>query len=105
MGLEQVKRKPFMELMKKLREAKKAPGTKEDKKKATSTLDVDIHKLLGAEYKRYRAVQGAVNALHANSAKKTASASVSALPPPPPLATMLPGSKGKKKTKKPSTTV
>ena len=94
-----------MELMKKLREAKKATGTKEEKKKTTSSLDVDIHKLLGADYKRYRAVQGAVTAMHATKKAATTAGS----PPPPPPAVSLPGKKKKsaasKKVGKPSTTV
>ena len=55
-SLTQEKRKPFMELMKRLRSAKAASvGNKEEKKKALTSLDADIHKLLGNEYKRYRA--------------------------------------------------
>lgn len=79
--------------MKKLRDAKKVTGTKEDKKKSTTTIDADIHKLLGTEYKRYRAVHAAVNAVHA--AKKAGG-----MPPPPPppimTSTKLPGAKKKK---------
>lgn len=81
-SLSQDKKKPFMEvphgplaqarrclrsltllggvraqLMKKLRGAKVAPGSKDEKKKSMVGLDVEIHKLLGSEYKRYRSVQ------------------------------------------------
>ena len=107
-------RKPFMELMKRLREARKAPGSKDEKRKIASATDAEIHKLLGAEYKRYRAVQSAVSALHAKDGGKN-TASTATLSPPPPRAskyltydanrglhiessaTALPGSKGKKK--------
>ena len=52
------KKKPFMELMKKLRGVRNATtGSKEDKKKQATQLDLDIHKTLGTEYKRYRSVQ------------------------------------------------
>lgn len=88
------------QLMKKLREGKKAPGAKEEKKKTISAIDTDIHKLLGAEYKRYRSVHAAVNALHA--AAREASP-----PPPSPAPVSLPGTKKKKMSKKtagPSTT-
>ena len=106
-------RKPFMELMKRLREARKAPGSKDEKRKIASATDAEIHKLLGAEYKRYRAVQSAVSALHAKDGGKN-TASTATLSPPPPRAskyltydanrglhiessaTALPGSKGKK---------
>merc|ERR1719331_1482146 len=65
-SLPQEKKKPFMELMKRLRTAKAASiGTKEEKKKATTSLDADIHKLLGVDYKRYRSVQHAQKELHA----------------------------------------
>jgi len=109
-SLDQPKRKPFMELMKRLRTAKAATvGTKEEKKKATTSLDADIHKLLGTEYKRYRSVQHAQKELHA--AKKSGSSSSSKVisPPPPggaaaatPTATKpkkakLPGAGSKKK--------
>ena len=108
-------RKPFMELMKRLREARKAPGSKDEKRKIASATDAEIHKLLGAEYKRYRAVQSAVSALHAKDAGGKNTASTATLSPPPPRtskyltydanrglhiensATALPGSKGKKK--------
>jgi len=108
-------RKPFMELMKRLREARKAPGSKDEKRKIASATDAEIHKLLGAEYKRYRAVQSAVSALHAKDGGKNTPASTATLSPPPPKAskyltydanrglhiessaTALPGSKGKKK--------
>ena len=42
--------------MKKLRLSKQATGTKEEKKKATMALDAEIHKVLGPDYKKYRAV-------------------------------------------------
>jgi hypothetical protein len=45
------------QLMKKLRSAKTAQGSKEDKKKVNMELDAGIHKLLGQTYKQYRAVQ------------------------------------------------
>ena len=60
-----------MELMKRLRTAKAASiGTKEEKKKATTSLDADIHKLLGADYKRYRSVQHAQKELHAAGSRR-----------------------------------
>ena len=64
-SLPQEKKKPFMELMKRLRGAKAATvGTKDEKKKAMGALDSDIHKLLGSEYKRYRTVQHAQHEMH-----------------------------------------
>merc|ERR1719267_489266 len=51
-GLPQEKRKPFMELMKKLRLSKQSTGPKEEKKKVTQAIDADIHKLLGEDYKK-----------------------------------------------------
>merc|ERR1719253_1706865 len=64
-SLPQEKKKPFMELMKRLRGAKAASvGTKEEKKKVMGALDSDIHKLLGTEYKRYRTVQHAQHEMH-----------------------------------------
>lgn len=106
-----------MELMKRLRTAKAASiGTKEEKKKATMSLDADIHKLLGADYKRYRSVQHAQKELHAAHKNKSSSSSSSTktvVAPSPPAAattstttstkkkssTKLPGSSSKK-TKK-----
>merc|ERR550514_326226 len=94
-SLAQEKKKPFMELMKRLRSAKSATGaTKEEKKKVTVGLDSDIHKLLGDEYKRYRGVQQEQHKLH--SATKTATTGTApAVSPPAPLikkkATALPG--------------
>mmetsp|Transcript_24558 Transcript_24558/g.62643 ORF Transcript_24558/g.62643 Transcript_24558/m.62643 type:complete len:93 (-) Transcript_24558:497-775(-) len=89
-----------MELMKKLRDAKKATGTKEDKKKVTTGVDVDIHKLLGPDYKKYRSVAGAVKQEHAQ--KKAAT--TAAPPPPPPASSALPGKKAKGGTKKKAST-
>merc|ERR1719473_181591 len=64
-SLPQEKKKPFMELMKRLRGAKSATvGTKDEKKKVMGALDSDIHKLLGTEYKRYRTVQHAQHEMH-----------------------------------------
>jgi hypothetical protein len=61
-SLPQEKKRPFMDLMKRLRSVKNAPvGTtvanKDEKKKVMHAVDGDIHKLLGHEYKRYRTVQ------------------------------------------------
>merc|ERR1719263_1483217 len=56
-SLPQEKKKPFMELMKRLRAAKVSVGpTKEERRKTIVSLDADIHKLLLKDYKRYRAV-------------------------------------------------
>lgn len=104
-----------MELMKRLRTAKAASiGTKEEKKKATTSLDADIHKLLGADYKRYRSVQHAQKELHAakhNKSGSTTSTKTVVTPPAPAAAaspsttstkkksTKLPGSSATKKTK------
>merc|ERR1711998_642957 len=83
-SLPQEKRKPFMELMKRLRGAKAATvGTKEEKKKVMGSLDSDIHKLLGSEYKRYRTVQHAQHEMHTALKKGTPPASTLASPPPP----------------------
>merc|ERR1740125_48428 len=85
-SLPQEKKKPFMELMKRLRTAKAASiGTKEEKKKATTSLDVDIHKLLGADYKRYRSVQHAQKELHAahKTGNKSGSPSTKTVVTPP----------------------
>ena len=69
-----------MELMKRLRSAKAATvGTKEEKKKATTSLDADIHKLLGPEYKRYRSVQVS---RHARPSSNAAAVTVLSRPPP-----------------------
>merc|ERR1719440_161326 len=88
-SLPQEKKKPFMELMKRLRGAKAATvGSKDEKKKVMGALDADIHKLLGTEYKRYRTVQHAQHEMH--TALKKGSASPAAAPTaaaPPPLAT------------------
>jgi len=90
-GLPQEKRKPFMELMKKLRTTKQGTAPKEEKKKITMSIDGEIHKLLAEDYKKYRLVTEKIKQLHA---AKNAAAS----PPPPPveLPKML-----KKKKKKP----
>lgn len=96
-SLPQEKKRPFMDLMKKLRSAKQASGTKDDKKKVTTGLDADIHKLLGPEYKRYRAVHSTVKEIKAASTKPPSAKP----PPPPPLAAT---KKGGGKKKKPSTT-
>jgi len=110
-SLAQEKKRPFMELMKKLRGAKQATGTKDDKKKTTTGLDSEIHKLLGPEYKRYRAVSATVKEIHhekkaAATGTATAVAAkptpVAAAPPPKPVS-ILKKIGGKKK--KPSTTV
>merc|ERR1719440_603261 len=89
-SLPQEKKKPFMELMKRLRGAKSATvGTKEEKKKVMGALDSDIHKLLGAEYKRYRTVQHAQHELHTSTKKSTGAATSTAAPStvaPPPVA-------------------
>lgn len=77
-----------MELMKRLRSAKNASGTKEEKKKTTSGLDADIHKLLGTEYKRYRAVSASVKAEHA--AKKVSKTGAPTQTAPPPVASAVP---------------
>ncbi|KAL3919413.1 MAG: hypothetical protein SGPRY_005642, partial [Prymnesium sp.] len=91
-GLPQEKRKPFMEvmwhlglqltaLMKQLRSSKQAPGSKEDKKKVAMSLDGEIHKLLGDDYKKYRLITEKIKSLH--SAKKSDELSSSPPPPPP----------------------
>merc|ERR1719440_594497 len=88
-SLPQEKKKPFMELMKRLRGAKSATvGTKDEKKKVMGALDSDIHKLLGNEYKRYRSVQHAQHEMH-SSLKKSPSTSPTAATPAaaPPAAT------------------
>lgn len=92
-SLAQEKKKPFMELMKKLRLSKQATGTKEEKKKATMALDAEIHKVLGPDYKKYRAVTEALKQLHAS--KKSTSGGVTAAkpPPPPPAVTATPKKK------------
>merc|ERR1719181_574608 len=78
-SLPQEKKKPFMDLMKRLRSAKAATvGSKDEKKKVMGTLDSDIHKLLGTEYKRYRTVQHAQHDMH--TALKKGSASPAAAP-------------------------
>merc|ERR1712070_1168957 len=83
-SLPQEKKKPFMELMKRLRGAKAATvGTKDEKKKVMGALDADIHKLLGTEYKRYRTVQHAQHEMHTALKKGTPPASMVASPPPP----------------------
>ena len=104
------------QLMKRLRGAKAATvGTKEEKKKVMGALDSDIHKLLGAEYKRYRTVQHAQHEMHTSlkkstsSSSSTAAATPAATAPPPPVATAAPKKKGlpgaKSKKKASSTTV
>ena len=66
----------LMELMKPLRTAKAASiGTKEEKKKATMSLDV-ISKAAGADYKRYRSVQHAQKELYAAHKNKSSSSSL-----------------------------
>jgi len=117
-SLPQEKKKPFMELMKRLRGAKAATvGSKDEKKKVMGALDADIHKLLGSEYKRYRTVQHAQHEMHTALKKGTSTSTAAAKPvvaPPPPVATAtstgtkkkksgLPGMAGKKKAS--STTV
>merc|ERR1740138_1506340 len=87
-SLPQDKKKPFMELMKRLRGAKSATvGTKDEKKKVMGALDSDIHKLLGTEYKRYRTVQHAQHEMHTSLKKGMPPASTLAttsISPPPP---------------------
>ena len=109
-SLPQEKKKPFMELMKRLRTAKSASiGTKEEKKKATTSLDADIHKLLGADYKRYRSVQHAQKELHAAHKAGNKSGSTfstkTVVTPPAPAAASAPSttSTKKKSTKLPGT--
>lgn len=113
-SLPQEKKKPFMELMKRLRGAKAATvGTKEEKKKVMGALDSDIHKLLGTEYKRYRTVQHAQHEMHTTLKKGTPPAStLASTAPPPPAAAAAGGKKkaaglpgGALKKKKASTTV
>ena len=98
-----------MELMKKMRLTRQMP--KEQKKGAIHTLDADVHKLLGPEYKRYRAVQEQVHKEREAAAAAAAAAAGKPPPPPPPLSLMsttLPKKKGmglmggKKKKKLPS---
>merc|ERR1719473_2293261 len=105
-SLPQEKKKPFMELMKRLRGAKAATvGTKDEKKKVMTALDADIHKLLGSEYKRYRTVQHAQHEMHTALKKGSPPASTIAAPPPPAVASSgkkkkssgLPGAASKKK--------
>jgi len=89
------KKKPFMELMKKLRGVRNATtGSKEDKKKQATQLDLDIHKTLGTEYKRYRSVQAAAKQEHA--AKKGITLPTKKPPPPPPETSAAAGAKKKK---------
>merc|ERR1711988_1760863 len=96
-GLPQEKRKPFMELMKKLRTSKQATGTKEEKKKMLMAIDGEIHKLLEDDYKKYRLITEKLKAMR-GSAKTTAVASPPPPPPPPPTTVM------KKKKKKSAST-
>jgi len=91
-GLPQEKRKSFMELMKKLRASKQSTGSKDDKKKVTMTIDADIHKLLGEDYKKYRLITEKIKTMHASKKAET-----HAPPPPPPP---LPAVAAKKKKKK-----
>ncbi|KAL1525133.1 hypothetical protein AB1Y20_020005 [Prymnesium parvum] len=93
-GLPQEKRKPFMELMKKLRTTKQSTGSKEDKKKATMSIDGEIHKLLGEDYKKYRQITEKIKSLHATKKEEAGSSTPPPPPPPPPLA-----KSGKKKKK------
>jgi len=87
------KKKPFMELMKKLRAAKQL-ANKEEKKKQTIVTDTEVHKLLGEDYKKYRAIQESLKAAHAaHSGEHKAAAHLPPPPPPPPPA----ASTGKKK--------
>ena len=96
-SLPQEKKKPFMELMKRLRGAKSATvGTKEEKKKVMGALDSDIHKLLGTEYKRYRTVQHAQHEMHSATKKGTPPSSTLASISPPPPASATAGTKKKK---------
>merc|ERR1711924_383504 len=102
-SLPQEKKKPFMELMKRLRGAKSATvGSKDEKKKVMGALDSDIHKLLGTEYKRYRTVQHAQHEMHTALKKGPPSSATLASPPPPAVAvgkkakTGLPGKMSKK---------
>merc|ERR1719453_227471 len=93
-SLPQEKKKPFMELMKRLRGTKAATvGSKEEKKKVMGSLDSDIHKLLGSEYKRYRTVQHTAHEIH--SAAKNGAEAAAAPPPPSPGTKVKAG--GKKK--------
>jgi len=92
------KKKPFMELMKKLRGVRNATtGSKEDKKKQATQLDLDIHKTLGTEYKRYRSVQAAAKQEHA--AKKGITLPTKKPPPPPPETSASTAAAGSKKKK------
>merc|ERR1712216_176021 len=91
-GLPQEKRKPFMELMKKLRASKQTTGTKEEKKKVTMALDGEIHKLLGEDYKKYRLITEKIKSMHAS--KKAETASPPPPPPPPPSMKMKKKKKG-----------
>merc|ERR1712146_757545 len=72
-GLPQEKRKPFMELMKKLRASKQTTGSKEDKKKITQGIDGEIHKLLAEDYKKYRLITEKIKSMHAAKNKESAS--------------------------------
>jgi len=81
-----------MELMKKLRASKQSTGSKDDKKKVTMTIDADIHKLLGEDYKKYRLITEKIKTMHASKKAET-----HAPPPPPPP---LPAVAAKKKKKK-----
>jgi len=98
------KKKPFMDLMKRLRAAKNASvGTKEEKKKATMSLDADIHKLLGPEYKRYRSVQHAQKELHAAKKGSTGSSKSVTGAVAPPSPGMAPAARKKAAAKLPGT--
>jgi len=83
-----------MELMKKLRASKQSTGTKEEKKKVTMSIDGDIHKLLGEDYKKYRMITEKIKQMHASKKAETAGP-----PPPPPPA---PAGLKKKKKKTPA---
>ena len=103
-SLPQEKKKPFMDLMKRLRSAKAATvGTKDEKKKAMSTLDSEIHKLLAADYKRYRSVLQAAKDMHQAKKAPPAGAASSTTAPPPPAKMVSTGTASTKKKKVMST--
>jgi len=112
-SLPQDKKKPFMELMKRLRSAKNASGVDKDEKKKTMTgLDAQIHQLLGTEYKRYRSVSQAVKAEHVErKATKTGTPTATTAAAPAPVTGALapkkkkgPGAGGAAKKVKPLST-
>merc|ERR1712100_261111 len=70
--------------------------------KQTITVDTEVHKLLGEDYKKYRAIQESLKAAHAAHAGEHKSGVTASSPPPPPpppppaLANAVPGGKKKK---------